>query len=163
MSIPILLQDDVSIKLEELPAAITEVRRHVDALSARLETAEAPSRSALLACAKAAEVIALEIANLNAALGFEGIVVSLGQWISRETVLSNIKNGVFIYRVKHALDFYDIMSMFINDVNEILVDDIVEDGYLLEGIQYRVAGVNEEGRMTIEVVASAAEYQQVVE
>lgn len=91
------------------------------------------------------------------------ITISIGQWINRETVLSNIKDDTFTYRVECALDFYDIMGMFLEDVNEKLVDDLVEDGYLLEDIRYKVVGVNEDGKMMIEVRVNAVEYQQVGE
>jgi hypothetical protein len=91
------------------------------------------------------------------------IIISLGRWINRETVLSNIKDHTFTYQVECALDFYDIMGMFLGDVNEKLVDDLIEDGYLLEDIQYKVVGVNEDGKMTIEVNVNTMEYQQVEE
>jgi len=90
---------------------------------------------------------------------YEGVTVSSGQRINRETVLSNAKDNIFTYRVEYALDFYDIIGMFIDGINTRLVDDVVEDGYLLGDIGYKVVAVNEDGKMTIEVSVNTMEYQ----
>ena len=77
---------------------------------------------------------------------------------SRETILKKARKGKVKFQI--SVDFNDLVANQegIDFLNEI-VDDVVEDGYLLEDISYAPSVVHR-GCLIITVNASTAEYEK---
>ena len=77
---------------------------------------------------------------------------------SRETILKKARKGKVKFQI--SVDFNDLVANQegIGFLNEI-VDDVVEDGYLLEDISYAPSVVYH-GSLIITVNASTAEYEK---
>lgn len=54
------------------------------------------------------------------------------------------------------MDVQDICQLDLDGLNDVCVDDIVEDGYILSDITYKANAVNKKGQVSIKVFVNDA-------